>query len=946
MSEARFDAILMSAVIAAFIVPAFAGCAGGGGDDAPDTVETRTDHTVSGFADVNDFFLFAGSADPGKTPTQVKFIIRDFNGSAAVHYEEPGFYEMHDEWSWFSLLNGIEIPGYDFAPLSGYSFNSVAEIVVWAREQDRLPLDLMFVSDGDRLYSPLFYQKAFNRTDLLGNPIERFFGCGSMLHFTADDRRPINGEIWAFELEYGDVATVSDIARFFEILGDSMPDEVRLQMVWLVRSDAQKAVAMSIDADGGEMAGKWVTWEQVTIPGESETYNPGIAAGIMKIFEPGESPLVDAARTIAVLREIPDDLPPVAAIVTSVPQTPLSHIGILAKARGTPNMYVAGIADDDRTATWESYRRPVVVKATADGQIFQEMTGAEWSHYQTLLTPKQAEIDPVDVSTMPETWDPLTASPDYMDDMIPAVGGKTAGFVMLNAYHGLDIPDRPIGITVRGYNEFIAGIEPPVEEILAHSAMTDSRIALVVTEGPGAYLEANGNSDAAQEWLEAVRLGYRDTVVGQAIERGGIMQMVMTAPISAGYLDRITSTLATRFDFLSDLQGLRFRSSSSAEDIEGFSGAGLYESHTGYLHPELQPSKNKYRTVEYAMRRVWASYWLYNAYQERELAGIDHLAANMGILVHPVFDDDRESANGVLTLELVKKPDGDVVTLTANMQKGALSVTNPPPDSDALPEVDIVTRVGAAEPVIQRVRPSTEADPGELLLSDEELKSMTDIYSGMAADWLVLRNADLKSAQMRTTITIDTEIKRMAAGWPSLKNGTMNPPRLIFKQARTVEQTILAGADIKQMPVPRDILAYTTRVEKVTCATDAFNINVYLFFTDFSKPWPFDFHTTPFVAWAGLSFKQSLPGFTFSAGDSKMLTHKDTTFVLDTLEGCSIDIMPENSEAGGFLEMKLDKRGFWTITGGKDAFASGSDLVCTTAVLLSSPASFLQSLLN
>src|SRR5438093_889584 len=43
---------------------------------------------------------------------------------------------------------------------------------------------------------------------------------------------------------------------------------------------------------------------------------------------------------IVVLDEVPVQLPPVAGIITSKPSTPLSHINLLAKGWGIPNVYI------------------------------------------------------------------------------------------------------------------------------------------------------------------------------------------------------------------------------------------------------------------------------------------------------------------------------------------------------------------------------------------------------------------------------------------------------------------------------------------------------------------------------------------------------------------------------------------------------------------------------
>lgn len=930
-----------------------AGCAGdpgGTGGDLPgdgggEVLQAGRDHTVGTFATAADFLAFAG---PDRAPAQVKFVIRDLaSPDATLHFEEPGFFDMHDEWAWYSLLNGLAIPGFDYAPMAGLSFATVQDVIDWAARQSDLPFDLTWVDEG-RLYSPRFYERSFNAYPAGKPMVPRFFGCGSVLHFDADARRPLPDETWVFELEYMDVPTATDVARFFEVLSAGLPADVAARLRWLVRSNAQASVAKALDAAGGPYARRWTTYDQLLVPGDSQTYNPGIAAGRVRIVAPGEAVVTLSAQTVLVLSEIPDDIPPVAAIVTAVPQTPLAHIGLLAKARGTPNLYVAGVADDDRMQTWDYYGKAIVVQATATGHRFREMTGAEWAQYQSLVTPRQTEIAPVDVAGLPDTYDPLAGTMGDLPGLVPAIGGKTAGFLVLRSVPELDLPDRPLGLTVKGYAEFLARLDPPVAAVLARPEMEDPRVQLAVLEGPEAYLAANGDSGPARSWLAGFRQAHAGDVLGRVLDAGGIRQQVMTTPMDAGFLARVTQALSDRFAFLAPSQGLRFRSSSSAEDVEGFNGAGLYESHTGYLHPEVQKPKNRSKTVEDALRRVWSSYWLYGAFRERAGAGIDHLAANMGVLVHPVFDDDHEASNGVLTLELVRRPDGDVATLTANSQKGALSVTNPPPGSAALPEIAIVRRAGTGAPTVDRVRPSTEMPAGEWILSDAQLLGLVDVLARMASGWLDLRNDGVPLPQRRTTLTVDLEFKRLSAGWPARADGVVNPERFVIKQARTLEQPARAPDAIRSMPVPRDVLAQTVRVDRRACRVGGLDLDAYEFYTDPTRPWPFDFGVAPLDAYLVFQVATAIPGFPFEAGKAFALTHSQFAASHPGMAaggGWSLDLAPADPAKAGFTRLAIAADGTWTLAGPGGATASGTGAKCTTNVLLMSPQAYLETLM-
>lgn len=118
---------------------------------------------------------------------------------------------------------------------------------------------------------------------------------------------------------------------------------------------------------------------------------------------------------------------------------------------------------------------------------------------------------------------------------------------------------------------------------------------------------------------------------------------------------------------------IRFRSSTNAEDIEGFNGAGLYDSFTGI------PGDPK-RSVDRAIKRVWASLWNYRAFEERQYFKIDHGTVAMGILVHRSFP--AEAANGVAITENLYNQYNPAVTI--NVQVGETSIVNP--DGNYLPE--------------------------------------------------------------------------------------------------------------------------------------------------------------------------------------------------------------------------------------------------------------------
>ena len=155
-------------------------------------------------------------------------------------------------------------------------------------------------------------------------------------------------------------------------------------------------------------------------------------------------------------------------------------------------------------------------------------------------------------------------------------------------------------------------------------------------------------------------------------------------------------------------QSLRYRSSTNNEDLPGFNGAGLYDSKT--QHPEETEEDG----ISKSLKQVFASLWTFRAFTELEFHRIDHLAAAMGVLVHPNYSD--ELANGVaVSFDPIRDQDGDYYV---NVQLGEDLVTNP--EAHSVPEELLLYRFGG----YSILGTSNLVEPGELLMSDAQLTQL------------------------------------------------------------------------------------------------------------------------------------------------------------------------------------------------------------------------------
>jgi pyruvate,water dikinase len=355
--------------------------------------------------------------------------------------------------------------------------------------------------------------------------------------------------------------------------------------------------------------------------------NLGVTMGRLRFFsvdalEAGEAFVTP--RDVAVLDRVPNDISVVAGIITDALQTPLSHINVLSQNRGTPNMSLVGAMHDEAFRALEGQWVRLTVEAFSYSIEAVDAADAElwWESHKPPPIPVPAlDLSVTDLRDIQE----LTPAD------IPAFGGKASNYGVL-ASIGDPVPVPPgFGIPVYWSREFerINGLDARIETMLADPVFIDDI----------AYREA-----ALEELRREILQG---TVPGELMQR-----------------------LRTRLEKDFPGQRMRFRSSTNAEDLAGFTGAGLYTSQTGALDdPE--------RTVEDALRLTWSSLWNFRAFEERTWRGIPHRGVAMATLVHRSFPD--EDANGVALTANIFDTTGVEPAFYINVQAGGVSVVRPPP---------------------------------------------------------------------------------------------------------------------------------------------------------------------------------------------------------------------------------------------------------------------------
>ena len=437
---------------------------------------------------------------------------------------------------------------------------------------------------------------------------------GSITYFAEPD-------LWTYELAPYDTSSAEMIVEAFDRLAGAA--FFGGQLAFHPTSLEQEAVV-------GELPDRIdvVTTEDIYRGATYQPLNLGETVAQVRLIDADqlESEYV-SPREIAVLDSVPNDIAVVAAVVTEEFQTPLSHVNVLSQQRRTPNMALRGARERFADLAGKWVRLTVGAFEWSAVEVSQAEADAWWDEHR----PEPVEVPDPDTS--------VTGFPD-VDDLsvadLPAVGGKAAQFGELRAIGAADedgdvVVRHGFAIPVGAYAAFLeqSGLDLEIDAMLADEQF---------------------RSDGT----------YRRERLAQ------LQAAIEGAPIDPDFLAALEERISSEFG----TTRMRFRSSSTAEDLARFAGAGLHDSKSGAVGDAQDP-------VADAVRRVWASLWNFRAFEERDHAGIDHTRVAMGILVHPTYVD--ETAQGVaITANLFDPGPAGEDAFYLNVQAGDVSVVQPP----------------------------------------------------------------------------------------------------------------------------------------------------------------------------------------------------------------------------------------------------------------------------
>jgi hypothetical protein len=491
---------------------------------------------------------------------------------------------------------------------------------------------------------PIFDHARFNDREYHDD--DRRFVLGSLTRY-------LDQNVWTFEIFAEDNLDLEKTAQVFE--------RIRAAAYFGAALRYRPVPAAHVAAlDRVRAAMPVVTTEELFANVKYQPLVTGEAWGYLRVVAAGAEPPADLRPyDIVVLGTQPLELAPVAAIVTDELQAPLGHLAVLAHGRGTPNMALVGASRDAQFAALAG--KPVHLRVGPNDFAVELATPDELARAARARRAKAPKIalDTRDVG--------LPSLRDIKRGDLAKFGAKTTQLARVARLDGIVTP-RAFGLPFHAYAAFVT------------SAGLDRRIAALLAD-PSLRADA-ARLRAALDELRA------------AIER---------APVPAALVDPLLARIRV---VLPGARKIRLRSSTNAEDLDGFSGAGLYRS------ARVDPSSRA--DVERGLREVWASVWSQDAFAEREWYGIDHGKVAMAILVQESIDDDV--VNGVAITGNPFYEGRPAVYVNAQVRGG--SVTGAA--GNEVPE-QLLVYTWQRERGIERVSKSSRAGGRALLPDDEAL---------------------------------------------------------------------------------------------------------------------------------------------------------------------------------------------------------------------------------
>jgi hypothetical protein len=503
----------------------------------------------------------------------------------------------------------------------------------------------------------------FNQTEYYSP--ERRFLLGAITHYEGPD-------VWTLELSPYDTASAAMMEKAFDAI---VPKAFFGKKLFF--HPTSEAVGREAEKLPASVPIK--TTDQLFEQISFQPLNLGSSVGRLRFLTVAELETTCVSfRDIVVLDHVPNDLSVTLGIVTEEFQTPLSHINVLARNRKIPNMWLRDAFKNPKLREQDGQW----VNLTVAGGDFtiERVTEAEADTWWEEHRPPQLTIPDMDLSKtglvdLTDIIDPKQPLRGELKASILAFGGKATHYAAMAEADIVPMPEpRGFGIPVYYYDQFMTqnGFYEKVDALLADKTFT------------------GGDCQEQGARLKALRKEMEAAPVDPEFEK------MLDTKLRAEYGDT----------------PIRYRSSSTAEDVGGFTGGGLYTSMRGVLDRVYQPPLR-------AIKKVWSSVWYQRGFQERDYRQVDQKAVGMAILAHPAFK--HETASGVAQTANSYDPTGLNPAFVINVQLNDGSVTLP---GEGETTDQLVYYYFSPNQPLQYVQHSNQVPKGQSVLTADQIHDL------------------------------------------------------------------------------------------------------------------------------------------------------------------------------------------------------------------------------
>ncbi len=578
---------------------------------------------------------------------------------------------------------------------------------------------------------------------LVLHPTEREYYTGTIGQYLRTDGSTLYGfTVWDDLTDPEAALTAEEATAAWESISETF---TLRPLVWVPVSNRQRDIARS-----------WDVPFPMHDPADDvayEAYTQGTGYGTVRLVPVEElGAAIEQAsfgfRDLLVLDDAPLDIERViAGAVTAARQNELSHLNVRSAARGTPNCYLRDAFE--ALAEWEG--QLVALTCAQDGLTVEETTLDEAEAWWEQLRPEPVAVPEPDLEF--DGLTPLLEMPSDSAEERTASGGrygsKAAALGTLYQRIDPDLQLQGFGVPFSYYAAFVEGTSWTYEE------------------------QERTFAETLSDWLAD------EAFEADAPLRRSRLEALRDAMEAAAKDPAVVAALGAQIEAVwgTDLQMVRFRSSSNAEDGLSFGGAGLYDSTSVCLADttdgddegpsHCDPDQPNERTIERGLGKVWSSLWAMAAFEERAWYGIDHAEVAMGVLVN-----DRsvhEQANLVVFTGEPALPGAD--DYVVNAQTGDESVVSPRPGQ--VVEKSLLTMSGGEVASIERVRASNLVPAGTWVIDDDRLRELGAAMADIAglypvdeeppdggvvlldSEWKVLEDGRLLVKQIRPFLRME-----------------------------------------------------------------------------------------------------------------------------------------------------------------------------------------------